>query len=353
MPEVAPSILLPQGTPEFGVFKGIPTTIDYDDLVAPHARNRLQRFLRHKRWMYLFAATDEVVLLAALVDAGPTGTGFVMVTDRATGEVLADASRPGGAGPMTSVNDRPVSGHRSHYAVPGTLMTLRGDDLELRLQATLHPIPFIPLVTDPWIELDLRLATDVHAGITAVSEISQTKPMVTATAKNAGLPTRGQLTIRRNGQAVSYDLSGGFGGFDYTSGFLPRSTSWRWAFMTGQLPDGRPLGLNLVSGFTGIGDRALENACWVNGGVHAVDPAARITFDKNDPMGPWQVITTDGTVDLVFTPLAVHREHLNLGVIRSSYIQPAGHFSGTVTVAGETIRIDAMPGVVEDQDVVW
>lgn len=350
---MAPSVLLPDGTPEFGVFRGIPDEIGYDGLAAPHSLNLLQRFMRHKRWTYIFVATDEVILVSAIADAGPTGTGFLMVTDRATGEVLVDVSRPGGAGPLTGVNDMPCGGHRSHYAVPGTLMTIRGDDLELRLQTTMHSFPFIPMVSEPWIELDVRLATDVHPGITAVTEIQQDHPMVTTTAKNAVLPTRGQLTIRRDGHAVAYDLSGGFGGVDYTNGFLPRHTAWRWAFLTGLLPDGRGLGLNLVSGFSGIDDRSHENAVWLHGRAYPLDPAARIEFDREDQMAPWRVSTSDGSVDLTFTPLAVHRESLNLGAVRSRFIQPTGHFSGRLTVAGEDLVVDALPGVVEDQDVLW
>ena len=350
---MAPSILMPDGTPEFGVFSGIPVEVDYSQLAEPWSRNALQRFLRHKRWLYLFAATDDIILISAIVDAGPTGTGFLMITDRATGEVLADASRPGGAGPLTGVNDSPLNGHRSHYAVPGTLITARGDDVELHYRAQLHKIPFVPLYSDPWIELDLRLATDVHSGITAISEIDQDPPMVTATAKNAGLPARGQVTLRRGGHITEYDLSSGYGGFDYTNGFLPRHTAWRWAFMTGVLADGRPVGLNLVSGFSGIGDKSHENVCWLNGRPHSLDPAARILFDSGDTSHPWQVTTPDGAVDLLFTPLAEHRENLNLGAVRSRYVQPVGHFSGTMHIGGETVVVDALPGVVEDQDVLW
>lgn len=352
-PPMAPSILMPDGTPEFGVFSGIPVEIDYTTLAQPWARNAMHRFLRHKRWLYVFVATDEIVLISAIVDAGPSGTGFIMVTDRATGDVLADASRPGGAGPLTGVNNSPLAGHRSHYAVPGTLITARGDEVELHYRAQFHAIPFVPLLSDPWVDLDLRLATDIHPGITAISEIEQDSPMATATAKNAALPARGQLTLRRDGHLTEYDLSSGYGGFDYTNGFLPRHTAWRWAFMTGSLGDGRPVGLNLVSGFSGIGDNAHENVCWLDGRPHRLDPAARIIFDSQDTSRPWQVTTTDGSVDLEFTPLAVHRESLNLGAVRSRFIQPSGHFSGTLRIDGETVTIDALPGVVEDQDVLW
>ncbi len=353
LPLVAPDILLPRGEPEWGCFTGIPAVIDYTKLSGPHHRGRLQRFLRHKRWMYMFAATRDVVVIAAIVDAGPSGTGFVMITDRHGGGTLADASRPGGLGPLTSVNSHPAVGHRSHYLLPGTRMSIRGDDQELRLRATLHRLPYVPLVSSPWVELDLRLDTAAHPGVTAVSEIVQDSPMATATAKNAALPTSGSVVVRSGDGEKRVDLSGGLGGFDYTSGFLPRHTSWRWAFLCGTLPDGRSIGLNLVHDFTGIADRAVENTCWVAGTAEALDPRARITMSGDDPMAPWHVTTVDRAVDLVFTPLALHRENVNLGAIRSHFLQPTGHFSGTLRVAGKKVTVTDLPGVVEDQDVTW
>lgn len=352
-PPVGTALLGSDGTPRFGVFRGIPDIFDYGTLADPHRRNRVASFLRHKRWMYVFAATDDLIVVAAIVDAGATGTGFCMATDRATGEVLADVSRPGGTGPLSSVNDHPLDGHRAHYVLPGTLMTVRGDDRELRLQATFHRFPYVPLIRDPWIDLDLRLDSEIHPGTTTVAELTGAAPLVSATAKNAGLPARGQLTVRKDDRTIEFDLAGGLGGFDYTNGFLPRHTAWRWAFLTSYLPDGRSIGVNLVSGFSGLQGRADENVCWLAGMPHRLDPEAAITFDKSDPDRPWTVRTADGAVDLVFTPLATHRESLNLGAIRSSFIQPTGHFTGTVRVAGEEITIDAVPGVVEEQDVRW
>lgn len=346
-------MLLPGGTPEWGCYRGIPTSIDFRDLTEPYRRDPIQRFLHHKRWMYVFAATKELVIVAAVVDAGATGTGFVMVTDRRTGEVLADASRPGGLGPLTGVNERPTDGHRSHYTLPGTLLTVRGDGPALRLRATIQALPFLPGLTDPWIDLDLGLDGVAHGGITAVSEIRQSRPMVTATAKNAALPTSGRLVIRSRGATREFDLSEGWGGFDYTSGFLPRHTAWRWAFGTDVLADGRTLGINLVSGFTGIGDDAVENVAWVDGHPHPLDPRVRIEFDESEPTAPWRVTTADGAVDLAFVPLAIHRERVNLGAIRSRFLQPTGHFTGTVRVDGQSIPVTGLPGVVEDQDVVW
>jgi hypothetical protein len=58
-------------------------------------------------------------------------------------------------------------------------------------------------------------------------------------------------------------------------------------------------------------------------------------------------------VDLVFSPGGMHAERKNLGIIRSRFVQPIGAYSGTVRLGDGSIELEAMPGVVEDQDVLW
>ncbi|MDA9912971.1 DUF2804 domain-containing protein [Candidatus Nanopelagicales bacterium] len=353
MPKVPDAVVDNQGHPRFGVYRGVPEEIDLSGLGHPYSRNRLGEFLRHKRWMYIFATTDEIQIAAAIVDAGPTGTAFLSVTDRATGEKLAEASRPGGTRPLVRVGNKPAAGHRSHYVLPGTMMTARADERDLRFQASFHRVPFLPMLSDPWIDLDLWMELDAHDGITAVSEIAGSSPMVTTTVKNAALPVRGQLTLNRDGRKTEFSLAAGQGGFDFTSGYLPRETSWRWAFSVGRSADNRSVGLNLTSDFSGMGGRCGENMIWLDGVPHRLNPSADISFDQTEPLKPWHITTSDGAVDLIFNPMSVHKESLNLGAVRSSFIQPAGHFSGSVRVGDERVVLDALPGVVEDQDILW
>ena len=60
-----------------------------------------------------------------------------------------------------------------------------------------------------------------------------------------------------------------------------------------------------------------------------------------------------GRVRLRFEPVAAHDERIDLKVLRSLFIQPVGHFSGEIDVDGRTYVLDRLPGVVEDQDIVW
>ena len=101
------------------------------------------------------------------------------------------------------------------------------------------------------------------------------------------------------------------------------------------------------------GERSRENVVWIDGQPHPLDARTRFEFDWTDVMAPWRMATLDGTVRLRFEPLAAHNEHLDVKVLRSHFVQPVGHFIGEIDVAGRTYVIDRMPGVSEDQDILW
>ncbi|MGZ4620195.1 MAG: DUF2804 domain-containing protein [Frankiaceae bacterium] len=354
LPPAPDAVLGPDGNPRLGAYLGVPPRIGLGGLAAPYRRGAVQSFLRHKRWMYVFAATEDLVVAAAIVDAGPTGTSFVMVTDRTTGNVIADASRPGAVRPLVGLNDRPEEGFRAHYYTPGTTVMMRGDSGHLRTTARIHRFPFVPRVSQPWIDLELELATAAQPGVTAIVDLHTVPPSVTTTAKKAGLLISGRLVVRdRGGQSARWELSGGYGGFDFTSGHLPRETSWRWAYGTGRTSTGRTAGVNLTCGFTGMEDRASENSLWLDGRIIPLDPSARIDCDNADLMAPWQIKTLDGATDLTFRPMGLHRENLNLGVVRSYFVQAQGHITGTIRAGAEMLTLDRFPAVTEDQRVLW
>ncbi len=109
------------------------------------------------------------------------------------------------------------------------------------------------------------------------------------------------------------------------------------------------MALNLVQGFVG----PAECAVWVEDEIYPVSEAV-VDFDQERPLAPWKVRTRDGEVDLAFDPGAMHEEKRNLVVVASSFIQPAGSFSGTIRVPGRApLELDRVPGVVEDQVVTW
>ena len=274
-----------------------------------------------------------------------------MVTDLKTGTVIADSSRKGA---LAAVNDAPGDGLRATYRLPGTRYTLRRDGEEIRFRASLgRSVASVPGRSHSWVELDLTLR-EGGVGITAVSEVAHgPESSVSVTAKTAGLAAAGSVVVLGEEGTRTCTIDGGLGGYDYTKGLLCRSTAWRWAYGTGRLEDGTVLGFNLLEGFSGVGERSRENAVWIDGRPIPLDPRSRFTFDRTDLMAPWRVVTADGSVRLRFEPLALHNEHLDLKVLRSHFVQPVGHFSGEIDVAGRTHVLDRIPGVAEDQDILW
>jgi hypothetical protein len=296
--------------------------------------------------MRLFAATDEVIVDAGMSAGGPPSIAFVRIVDRATGEVLAHCARPGAVGPLASVGSRPLAGHRSRFRSPGTELTIDGDGRELRVRALLHHIPHIPFLSKAWLDLDLRMAVNVQEGATAVS----TAPghnLVAATAANAGLPTRGRLSVKRDGRELGFGLTGS-GGFEYADGSHPRHSMRTWALAAGEDLAGRSLGFTLTAGPQGSG-----NVAWLGRGIARLPAEVSFEPPAEGPLGEWSLHSPEGGVDLRFDSVAVHTEDVDLVVAHSRFAQPTGHFSGRIEVDGEPVSVDRVPGFIEARDVLW
>jgi hypothetical protein len=143
-----------------------------------------------------------------------------------------------------------------------------------------------------------------------------------------------------------FSVDGGLGGYDYTNGAMPRHTRWRWAFAMGRARDGEPIAFNVVEGFVG----EAECAAFARGRVLPLHEP-RFEFDVRESSAPWK-LRADG-MDLVFDVGAVHAQHTNLLFVRSRFLQPVGTFRGTIRVGDREVELDGVPGVVEDQDVLW
>ena len=203
--------------------------------------------------------------------------------------------------------------------------------------------------------LDVRIRLEGIAVDAAIDE-SSGPPAITAIAP-VGPPGEGCLNatekrvlLGMTGGATcagrDFTLDGGNAGYDYTHGLLPRHTKWRWAYAQGRTTAGDPIGFNVVQGFVG----EAECAAWWGGRVMAI-PEPTFDFDAADPMKPWQL--TGAGIDLRFTPGGVHAQHTQLVVVKSRFVQPVGTFTGTLRLDGRDVALAGLPGVVEDQDVLW
>lgn len=332
-----------EGRPNFGTFSGALGRVDLGELRGEFQLSRPLRRLKRKRWLYWFAATHEVAVLSAAVDVGYTANAFATAVDLKTGEVLHDSTVLG-VPQLVSVSDEANEGLEVRYRDPRlsfkSSRVVGAPRFEVELRAGL---PLLGKRVDVDLEL---LAAGAPPPLSVVAPV--TGGIVNVTQKWAGLLAFGTLTA--NGR--KYVLDGGVGGMDYTHGYLARRTAWRWGFACGRLEDGSPVGINLVEGFNDGQASVNENALWVRGQLVPLS-RARFTWNESDPLDKWRITTDEGELDLSFKPLAMHREERNVVVAKSHFVQPVGLFEGTLKVHGEILRVSALPGVTEEQDVTW
>jgi len=176
-------------------------------------------------------------------------------------------------------------------------------------------------------------------------DLEERDPVETATAygrsfawtgKQADVPARG--VVRLDGRELPVDARAVV---DESAGYHPRHTEWRWSAGVGRLSDGRPVGWNLVSGIHDS-PTASERTVWVDGEPTEVGP---VEF----PDGLGEIRFSDGA-RLHFDAWSERRADTNLLLVRNSYRQPFGTFSGTLE---HGLDLAAGYGVMEDHDVWW
>jgi hypothetical protein len=327
-----PESALDPGThaPRYGSYRGGLPRVDLSPLLG----KTTTRILRHKRWMYVAIATDELYVAVCVVRLGYAANAWAFAYDAKKGSLLVDRSilaAPFGCtvgdtaaegceasieqgGQHISVTRSPGS---SAYAVEARV---RGLDVHARLESKGAP-----------------------PAITAIARLDG-EGLVNTTEKRALLSVTGEAVI--DGERRSLD--GAIAGYDYTNGLMARRTSWHWGFFLGRATTGERVAMNLVEGFVG----EAECAAWVDGEVLPLGEG-RFAFDAKAPLQPWQVTTGDGGVDLRFSPGGAHDEHRNLGLVSSRFLHPIGTFSGKLRAGGRELAIERALGVTEDQDVTW
>jgi hypothetical protein len=313
-----------------GSFRGGLPRVDW----APLGVGPATRTLRHKRWLYVAVATDEVYVAVAVVRMGYASNAFVYAYDAGQRRMLARRSWL--ASPFAArVGDTGGEGCHARFRARGASIVVErargeaGYDVHVEARG---------------LSLDASLdAREAPPAIGAVAEVAPGR--FDATEKRALLTARGALRV--DGRTVSLD--GALAGYDFTSGMLARHTAWRWGFALGRVAGGTPFALNLVEGFVG----EAECAAWLGRELIGLGEG-RFAFDRAHPDQPWRVSTADGAADLTMTPGAVHEERRNLVLVGSRFVQPCGAWSGSLTLPGRSpVVIERALGVTEDQDVTW
>jgi hypothetical protein len=186
-------------------------------------------------------------------------------------------------------------------------------------------------VADGRVEVDIELEeTD------GIETICPSGGSYAWTRKQGGIRARGAIAI--DGRLRPLEARAVI---DDSAGYHQRSLAWRWSAGVGAADDGRSVAWNLVSG---INDppRDSERTIWLDGEPTEVGPntfaddLVRVDFAEGG--------------ELRFSPEAERVRNENLGLVRSSYRQPFGTFTGRLPGG---IELSHGFGVMEQHDVRW
>ncbi len=269
-----------------------------------------------KRWRYVGAFGERVMLCAANVHVGPLGQTFWAVLDRESGEITE-------------------STHQLLPAERGEVWTERGGGF------------------DPW---DLGtggkgIRTRIDSGGT-VARLRFTEPgewveAVCPTGEGSG--AGGYVWTRKRPSLIELDLTMADGtrikdtlrGIeDESAGYHPRHTAWRWSAGVGTAADGRGVAWNLVDGINDPAERS-ERAIWADGEAPwEPDP---VVFDD------LTAVTFAGGSRLAFAAEAERSADENKILVKSKYRQPFGTFSGSL----DGIELADGIGVMESHEATW
>ena len=191
-------------------------------------------------------------------------------------------------------------------------------------------------MSGPEIALDaagLRMRLTVREG-EGVETLSRHGDSYIWTRKQGGALVEGVIEL--DGRPIQFSERGIV---DESAGYHARHTVWQWSAGVGHLEDGRPCAWNLVNG---VHDAAIhsERTLWIDGQPTEVPP---VTFSSD------LVSIAGDDTQLAFTSWCERTDSTNALLLRSSYRQPFGVFSGTV--GGEALGRGF--GVTESHDVHW
>lgn len=287
----------------------------------------------HKRWFYVCAVSEEILIAAAVVHLGYLSNAFVYALHAPERRLLFKKSMV--APPICArIGDTADEMNLASFRMPGASIQIERRTNKSELVMDMRWKGF---------ELSAFAVPGQAPPISAVVNLGG--GLINRTEKRAPLEVSGEAIIKN----TKYSMNKSLMGYDHTNGLLPRHTEWRWAFALGHARSGERIAFNIVEGFTGEAECAL----WIDAELYPLSEG-RFEFDRKRPMDAWRVRTAEGELDLRFEPYAMHSDARDLGIVASNFVQPAGSYSGRIRRDGKPdLELDSVLGVAEDQDMKW
>jgi Domain of unknown function (DUF2804), C-terminal len=294
---------------------------DRPDLPLPPGKVPIRRDgVWRKRWRYLGAFSEQLMLCAARVQVGPVGQTFWAIWDR-EGNELHERTRilppPLARGEVwTEPTESPDAG-RIDWAPPegGTTVRIEAGARSGQEQTR----AFLRAGEGPWAESVCPVPDSERGYVWTRKRIVPVECDVRI----------GERRIRTEAMGVE----------DESCGYHPKHTVWTWSAGVGHAADGSPVGWNLVTGINDPPQRS-ERAVWVAGEPSEPGP---VEFEGLEAV-------THESGRLEFTAECERRKDEKRMLVQYSYRQPFGSFTGTLPGG---VELASGLGVMEHHDAHW
>lgn len=268
-----------------------------------------------KRWRYVGAFCDELLICAARIQVGPLGQTFWVVWDREARRMWERTRllMPGARGEVWTERSN-GDGLVEHAPDEGSTVRIEARDPDAG-----EVRGFLRLGGGRWVE---AVCPSDEGGYVW-------------TRKRVGVPV--ECDVRIGGRRWRVEARGVE---DESAGYHPHHTVWSWSAGIGRTMDGRSVGWNLVSGINDPPERS-ERAIWIDGEPREPGP---VSFE-----GLAAVAFADGS-RLEFAGECERRREENRLLARYTYLQPFGTFTGTLEGG---LELGYALGIMEHHDARW
>lgn len=172
--------------------------------------------------------------------------------------------------------------------------------------------------------------------------------------KIVGMRAKG--VVEYQGSRYYFHKEDSFGLLDWGRGVWTYENTWYWSALQGRI-DGKVFGFNLGYGF-GDTSKATENMLFYDGKAHKLD---EVTFHipgeedgMEDYLKPWTFTSSDGRLELEFTPILDRKACTSVGILLSDQHQVFGRFDGQAMLDdGTKIAVEHMLGFAEKVRNKW
>ncbi|MDR1236882.1 MAG: DUF2804 domain-containing protein [Propionibacteriaceae bacterium] len=159
-------------------------------------------------------------------------------------------------------------------------------------------------------------------------------------------PASGAISV--GNRASVFDPSQDFAILDEHKSHLPYRTTWTWG--TFALPvEGGYAGANFAIR-PALPGQEEESCIWT---PDAAEPLANVHFTqlRDDPRSDWSIESTDGRLDVLFSPLGHKGVDQQLVLAEIHYLQMYGQYSGILRGENGTWEFKEVHGVCEKMDM--